>query len=557
MAETIIERFAEIVGRYPEKTALHFFGAAALSSISYQQLNLRARAIAIDLKARGVGRGGIVLIVMRTGIDLVGSFIGAMLIGAVPSVMPAPSPKQLPEVYWAGHRKLFATIRPAAIITDEVTGHAYRTSLPEFADLLSTVRPSGQIAEFRPAELDPGLPAFLQHSSGTTALKKGVVISHRAALEHLDRYAATLGFTDRDVIASWLPLYHDMGLVACLLLPLMAGATVVMIDPFEWLVRPYLLLDAIDRFRATFCWMPNFAFERMATVAPSSPAINLASLKAIINCSEPCKRHSQERFVEHFASAGLSPHAVQVSYAMAENVFAVTQTRLGGPVDTLSLKPSSIGRRMVDLAASGEPAIEAVSCGPTLPQTRIRIVDERRQEVGADRIGEIAIKTATLFDGYYRRPDLAEAALVDGWYYTRDIGFLYAGELYVIGRVDDLLIVRGQNFVAHELEQEIAQVTGVKAGRAVVFTTDSIRSATQELVVLFEPDGTAPGELVRRQIVDRLDAAAGIVPQYVQSVRPGLLRKSSSGKISRAANREWFESELRDSATHQVASAPR
>ena len=280
-----------------------------------------------------------------------------------------------------------------------------------------------------------------------------MAISHRTAIAHLDQYADTLGFTSEDIIASWLPLYHDMGLVAGMLLPLLVGATVVMMDPFEWLVRPHLFLEAIDRFQATFCWLPNFAFERMAAVASPSQTTSLASLRAVINCSEPCKRQSQEKFVARYASAGLSPAAVQVSYAMAENVFAVTQTPLGTAVRTLHLKPSSLQTGLVAMAGLGEPAIEVVSCGYPLPRTSVRFVNTRREAVGDGCIGEIVIRTPTLFDGYYQRPELTKAVLVRGWYYTGDVGFLHADELYVVGRVDDLLIIRGRNFVAHELEQ--------------------------------------------------------------------------------------------------------
>ena len=276
--------------------------------------------------------------------------------------------------------------------------------------------------------------------------------------------ADTLGFTSEDIIASWLPLYHDMGLVAGMLLPLLAGATVVMMDPFEWLVRPHLFLEAIDQFKATFCWLPNFAFERMAAVASPSRTTSLASLRAVINCSEPCKRQSQEKFVARYASAGLSPAAVQVSYAMAENVFAVTQTPLGTVVRTLRLKPSSLQTGLVAMAGLGEPAIEVVSCGHPLPRTSVRLVNEQREAVGDGCMGEIVIRTPTLFDGYYHRPELTKAALVHGWYYTGDIGFMHADELYVVGRVDDLLIIRGRNFVAHELEQEVRQNPGHKAG---------------------------------------------------------------------------------------------
>jgi acyl-CoA synthetase (AMP-forming)/AMP-acid ligase II len=285
----------------------------------------RARAIAAALLAHDVRPGDIVPILLEHRIDLQASFIGATLIGAVPTFLPPLTRKQDPDVSRANMDVLLTRIAPPCVIASALTADM----LPDRATTCLNLD-AQPLPEPSPTPLpDATGPAFLQHSSGTTGHKKGVTISHHAALAQITDYAAAIALAPTDCIASWLPLYHDMGLITAFLLPAVRGIPVVSLDPLEWMVRPTTLLDRIEQFAASHCWLPNFAFQHIVRLAEPGQHWNLASLRCLTSCSEPCRTRAFADFAERFA---LPDGVLQVSYAMAETVFAVTQTPPGQPV---------------------------------------------------------------------------------------------------------------------------------------------------------------------------------------------------------------------------------
>jgi acyl-CoA synthetase (AMP-forming)/AMP-acid ligase II len=331
-----------------------------------------------------------------------------------------------------------------------------------------------------------------------------------------------------------------MGLIACFMMPLTLGATVLSIDPFEWVARPRLMLDAISRGRAQFAWIPNFGLAHLINAVPDPSGFDLSSIKALINCSEPCKPATHQRFVGHFSSANLRPEALQACYAMAENVFAVTQTPVGRAAASLEVDRDSFDLGLIRSARRDAPAVQLVSCGVPLDAAEVRIVSEDRSPAQPGCIGEIAIRSDTLFSGYNRRTDLTQEVLDCGWYYTNDLGFMYEGELYVTGRRDDLILAYGRNYFAHELEAVVNTVAGVRPGRATAFGIESDTTGTREVVVLFEAEAAADTHDLVKAVRRRLEAAAGLQPRHVEAVAPGSLIKTTSGKISRSENREAF-----------------
>lgn len=463
------------------------------------------------------------------------------MIAATPAIMPHPNAKQRDQVYWATHRQLYESIQPKVLLLSPKLFDLHHTHLPELCDRFISLGDIGPApATFTPPVIDPSAIAFLQHSSGTTALKKGVMLAHDTVVDHVRRYAASLGLTANSRLVSWLPLYHDMGLIACFMTPLVMGATVTAIDPFEWSARPRLLLDAAQAHQAEFAWMPNFGFAHLVNSVRDPEAYDLSSLVAVINCSEPCRPSTQERFIRHFAPARLRPEAMQVCYAMAENVFAVSQTRLSAPAPALAIDRGAYEANHVEPARPGSHAIDVASCGAPLPDVKVRIVDQYRQTLSEGMIGEIALSTPTLFTGYNRRPDLTAKVLVDGWYYTNDMGFMHEGELYVTGRRDDMILAYGRNFMAHELEAVVNTIEGVRPGRAVVFGVQSETLGTTEIAVLAELADGAEVDVVLKAVRARLEAASGVTPRHVSVLPANGLLKTTSGKISRSANRDAF-----------------
>lgn len=525
----------------PDKSFAKIWRTSGSTDFSYGALWERASAFAGVLQDRGVMPGESVIVSHELAPDLYAAFLGAMAMGAIPSIMPYPNAKQREEIYWNSHQKLYAQISPAAFILSDKVAAMYSEHMPQLAGITIRASRVGAAANLlERSTIKPCKIAFLQHSSGTTALKKGVMLSHEVVLRHVRTYAALIGCTRDSTIASWLPLYHDMGLIACFIMPLVLGSTVLSIDPFEWTARPRLMLDAISRGRAQFAWMPNFGFEHLVNSVSDPKSFELSSLEALINCSEPCRFATHRRFIEHFASTGLRRTAMQACYAMAENVFAVAQTPRGQPAAILEVERDSLQAGLICLKHAGASTVKLISCGTPIESTAVRIVDDQRRPTQDGSIGEIVVRSNTLFNGYNRRPDLTARTLSDGWYYTNDLGFMHNGELYVTGRRDDLIVTYGRNYYAHELEAIVNEVDGIRPGRSVVFGLESERTGTRDIIVLFEPIEVRRGSELATVVRRRIEAAAGLQAHHVEAVMPGSLIKTTSGKTSRLANRDAF-----------------
>src|SRR5665213_51632 len=539
---SIVSRVREVAARHPEKPFVRYLDAGGCAT----ELTFGALCVSMDAWARvyreRCGDGGVCLIFLPQSLAMFAHFFAAMRAGCVPSFMPCPSPKQHPDIYWTSHRALLDRLKPSLIVTDaanrdqmfangfEVIGCPVLT--------MEDIERSGTPLDEMDAPAGGDAVAFVQHSSGTTGLKKGVALSHRAVLAQVDAYAAALGVGEEDRLVSWLPVYHDMGLIACTLMPAILGQTVTVIDPFIWVGRPGMLFDAITRFRATLTWMPNFAFVHLArTVDARREDYDLSSMRAFINCSEPCQPETFDKFVAAFASIGVRPAQLQVCYALAENVFAVTQTNLSREPAILTVDRDQLRRGRIVPARDGRRLIAA---GRPLDGVQVTVRDGTRI-LPNDTIGEIYVEGCCLFDGYHGSPAASAEWFSDGAYCTRDLGFVHEGEFYVLGRQDDLIIIHGKNLYATEVEAVMNSIDGLKAGRNVAFGLYNRVTGSQDLIVVAERDVPATAapdlcRLLRERIFDTLT----VTPAECLLVDGDWLVKTTSGKISRGANREKY-----------------
>jgi acyl-CoA synthetase (AMP-forming)/AMP-acid ligase II len=509
----------------PDRPFCHVLWENRSQSIGYLDLLNAARRYAAVYLNNGVRAGDVVLIVLRHSPGLFPAFLGALLMGALPSFLPFLTPKQDPALYWPAQAALFTRIGARLLVTWGDNLASMRRSMPGFSipvHLAEDTPREGDAPEI--AERDYRGPAFLQHGSGTTGLQKGVVITHEALAAQVGAYAESIGFGQADTIATWLPVYHDMGLIACFLMPAMLGATVAAMDPFEWVIRPVSLLDAIDRYRCTFAWLPNFAFQHILALAPEDKRWDLSSIRALIDCSEPCRPETVRAFSARF---GIALDKLQTCYALAENVFCATQSRLGEPVGVFH-------------ADGATP--ELLSCGRPIAGVQVRILDADGKDAPEGHCGEIALSGPCLFDGYHNNPEETRARLCDGWYRTRDLGFQRHGELWVTGRMDDLLIVHGCNYFAHDIEFAVNGVPGVVPGRSVALAEYCPDAGTAEAVVLVEADvrESGGGRELRRAIKRQVFSEMGLLVQEVGILPRGRLVKTTSGKISRVENLRLF-----------------
>jgi fatty-acyl-CoA synthase len=548
--------------RSPDKVCIHLLQSTRPAiAITYAQLRDRSVCTATELKLRGVQRGDVVIIILNHSQELINAFFGAALAGAIPAIMPFLTEKLSPDQYRRSLSALLDITRPGAVITykefeseveQAAAGIASAPAIILADDIhLSHCDPPDDIDGIYS---DPDEIAVLQHSSGTTGLQKGVALSHRAVFNQLHSYAQSIHLDPQDVIVSWLPLYHDMGLIAGFLLPVMLGVPLVLMSPFDWVRAPYRLLQAISEYRGTLCWLPNFAYNFCAQKIRESELenVDLSSWRAVINCSEPMYWDSHEMFLNRFRPYGLRETALTTCYAMAENVFAVTQGGIQSPVLIESIDRTALTTGKADkIAQDNSNCVKMLSAGKPLDNTTIRVVDAQGNILPERSVGEIAIQSDCMLTGYYNRPDLTEQAFIDSWYMTGDLGYLAGDELFITGRKKDLIIVGGKNVYPQDIENLAGQVEGVHPGRVAAFGVYNDRAGTEDVVVIAEVDSLdeATGIEISDQVRRRVTRESDIALRQVRIVKRGWLVKTSSGKVARAANREKYLSELLGSTT--------
>jgi len=418
-------------------------------------------------------------------------------------------------------------ITPAAILTNQSYAADIRANNPQYTGLILEEESIALHSDYIPTRWQNASSddtAIIQHSSGSTGLQKGVALSHQMILRQCESYAKAIQLdSNHDAIASWIPLYHDMGLFTTWLLPLLHGVRVYAIDPFEWIQKPSSFLKLISDHKATLAWQPNFAYQVLASRVTSDEmqGVNLSSVRGISNCSEPARAKSHDLFLNRFENNGLKRSALWVCYAMAENSFAVTTA--GSTTQPVELSPSGV-----------------LSVGIPIEGCLVTIVDETRRTLKDPEVGEVAIQSPFLLKNYYRNEEATQKNLdPDGWYYTGDMGFLNQGQLYITGRKKDLIIVGGRNFYPQDLEAIMDDCEGTLPGRSVALSLDDESSGTSKIILLAESvltDTTELSALIRRQIYEELDCPVS----EVHIVPPKWLLKTTSGKIARRPNLERY-----------------
>jgi fatty-acyl-CoA synthase len=525
--------------------------------VTYQQLVHGAAGYVDTYIQNGIQSGDVVLLILQHDLDLLYAYFGAVLHGAIPSIMPFLTEKLLADRYRADLASLVSVTRPAAIVTYREFEPEIQAALKPGTDSVKAVIITDQAAGPRSPDFTsfgglhcmPEDIALLQHSSGTTGLQKGIALSHQAVINQLKSYSNAIQLIESDVFVSWLPLYHDMGLIACWLMPILMGFPLVLMSPFDWIRAPYRLLQAVTKFKGTLSWLPNFAYNFCAQKIRDRDleGIDLSSWRAISNCSEPMRWDSHQAFYKRFRHLGLRYEALTTCYAMAENVFAVTQGGIDAPVsyediDRENLQTNQIAR----VAQPGQSIVRMLGAGKAISNTSIRILDSNGVPLSDRHVGEVAVQSDCMLSGYFHRPDATQKAFVDGWYLTGDFGYLVDGELYITGRKKDLIIVGGKNIYPQDLEQLAYEIPGVHAGRASAFGVFNEITGTEDVVMVAEVDMTDP--LDRQKIADALRAnvtrGSAVALRYVHLVNSPWLVKTSSGKTARSANREKFLQEM-------------
>jgi len=522
------------------------------TTLSYHRVWSDARRRAGWLARHGIGRGDRVVLAVPEPDDFVLSFFGVMAAGAVPvPVYPPPTLARLD-----GYRASLSRIVQACDAKLFVAGHrALSVAQVEGGDDTLATVPSVAVDELSDGPetdlaVEVGLDdlAFLQFTSGSTSRPKGVMVSHRnlAANAQAIMFDGLRSDPDRDRGISWLPLYHDMGLIGFVLAPIFAEVPVVLMPTTSFVRRPSMWLDAVHRHRGTITFAPNFAFALCVQgISPKQMAgWDLSSLRALGCGAEPIDAATLRTFLDKFEPVGLPRTAIMPAYGLAEATLAVTFASLEEPLTTDVADPHGLMRGRAIPAENGH-AVEVVSCGTPFPDHRLDIVDEEGAVLPEREVGEIVVEGPSVSRGYFRDETESRSVFRDGRLFTGDLGYRAGGRLYVCGRKKDIIILRGRNYFPQDFEKIISGVEGVRHAQVAVFTrpraplpASDLAAADDLLVAVAEVQNSQVGhDALRRAVVGAVYEQTGLRMDEVHFLRRGALPKTSSGKVRRRETR--------------------
>jgi fatty-acyl-CoA synthase len=546
---TILHALAH-AARLEDRTGITFLPddeAAAETRLGYRALYLEARALASVLDGRGVRRGDRVLLVLPTSPDFVITFFALLRLGAVPCPSYPPAALEKADV---GLERLRHIARHAGA-TLCITNRELHPLLGDLAHAVPGMRDVVDTEELfasrpgadRRSDARPEDPAFIQYTSGSTSHPKGVLLGHHNLVCNVHAIGQALKINRHDVGVSWLPLYHDMGLIGVLLFCIYWRLPLALLSPGAFLLKPARWLWAIHRFRGTLSPSPNFGYARCITHvrAPQRAGLDLSSWRLALNGAEPVNAGTLRAFEEAFAPHGFSPGAMLPVYGLAESSLAVTFARPGEPVRHLAVDRAALAAGRVRPAAAGRPAIELVCVGEPVPGHDVRVVDSAGMEVDPDEVGHIVVKGPSVMQAYFGDAAATAAVVRDGWLWTGDLGFFAGGGLFVAGRAKDLIIVGGKNHYAEDVERVAESVEGVRAGGAAAFGVYDEERARDLLVVVCESarsgEDAAP---LADAVNERVCAECRVTPDEVVIVPPGTIPRTSSGKRQRSLCRQQY-----------------
>jgi 1-acyl-sn-glycerol-3-phosphate acyltransferase len=536
---------------HPERTHVVLDQEGTDVELSYRGLRERSAELAGGLRARGVEPGQSVAIMLPTSHDFFVAFFGALWAGAVPvPIYPPFRPAQL-EDHLRRQAGILANADARLLVVPDET-HAVAALLRAQVSGLHVDTVRGLAARARGADSKPHPArsdeiALLQYTSGSTGRPKGVVLSHANLLANIRAMGSALGVTSSDVFVSWLPLYHDMGLIGAWLGSLYHSVPAAISPPLRFLSRPESWLWAIHRRRGTISAAPNFAYELCVRRIDDEAldGLDLSSWRLALNGSEPVSPETLRRFAERFARHGFRREALLPVYGLAESAVGLAFPPPGrGPVIDRISRTALVRSGAARPAEVGEAGIvELPSCGSPLPGHEIRVVDTAGRELGERREGRLQFRGPSATRGYFRNESLTRALFAGDWLESGDLAYLAAGEVHITGRTKDMIIRAGRNIYPHELEDAVGDLPGVRKGCVAVFGSADPETRTERVIVLAETRETDADarDSLRRRIDDVTALLLETAADDVVLAPPHTVLKTSSGKIRRSACRELYE----------------
>ena len=561
-AQTLVEVLRWHVATHPDRTHITLLsGDDREEGMSYRELFEEAETSAAALQYRGLKPQEAVVIMLPTARAYFSSFFGVLLAGGVPVPIYPPARMNQLEDHFKRHRTLLQNCQASMLITiAEARGFA-RLFQAQSDTLRAVVTTDDLAARHGHCDTPPITAehvAFLQYTSGSTGNPKGVVLTHANLLANIRASGCALQAESTDVFVSWLPLYHDMGLIGAWFGTLYHATRLVIMSPLMFLARPQRWLWAMHRYRGTLSAAPNFAYELCLRrlLDRDLEGLDLGAWRAALNGAEPVNPNTVRRFCERFAPYGFRREAMAPVYGLAEATLALAMPPLGrGPLIDRIEREAFMNEGVAVEAGHTAPTpnvstistsgnvLEFMSCGQPLPAHEVRIVDDGGRELPERREGRLQFRGPSATAGYFRSPAASRELIQSGWVTPGDLAYIARGEVYITGRTQDVVIRAGRNIYPHELEEAVGELPGVRRGRVAVFGSPDPQSGTERLVVVAETNELQDEARERLRVLVNTLASdlVGGPPDDLVLAPSGTVLKTSSGKIRRGACRELYE----------------
>jgi acyl-CoA synthetase (AMP-forming)/AMP-acid ligase II len=508
------------------------------------------------LQALGLRKGDRVALILPDNDTFVLTFLAALRAGIIPVPIYPPTGVGQLSGYLDNTRHIIGKSGARVVVTTAMIKQllgAVQAACPKLERVVTYVSLAESTVRVRPEQISPDDTAFLQFTSGSTSRPKGVVLTHANLLANA-RNIVEIGLEasaqdDRGV--TWLPLFHDMGLIGFVLSPLIRGINVTFMSPLMFLKRPASWLQAISRYKGTISFGPNFAYA--LAIKRSRPkdleGLDLSHWRVAGCGAEPIRPETLDSFAEAFKAIGFRREAFLPAYGMAESTLAISFSK---GLFTDSVRASTLwseGRAAPAEIDTTQDVLRLTSCGGEFDRHQIGVfaIDDETgaQPLGERVVGELRLKGPSVTPGYFQEPELTSQAFAGGWFKTGDLGYLADGNVYICGRSKEVVIISGRNFYPQDIEWEASQIEGVRKGNVVCFGTSGESSDREKVVVVFETsieDGVQRGAMCTA-IRSRVQDTVGVAIDDVVPVAPGILPKTSSGKLQRTRTRDLYESD--------------
>ncbi len=549
-AQTLQEVLDWHINAHGDRPHLYLYrNARDFDTISCADLKADAMRVATLLLSRGLQAGQSVAIMLPTSREYFASFFGILLAGAVPvPIYPPLRPAQLEE-HLRRHAGILDNARACLMVTvPEAMGvsHFLKSQVSSLQSLVSVTEFDGVEAVRLKCRARGQDTAFLQYTSGSTGNPKGVILTHDNLLANIRAFGRALQVDSTDVCVSWLPLYHDMGLIGAWLGSLYHAVPLVVFSPLLFLTRPELWLRLIHQHRGTISAAPNFAYDLCLHKLKDAQleGLDLSCWRAAINGAEAVSPLTLRNFSERLRPRGLRPQALLPVYGLAESSVALAFPPIEREplIDRIRREPLMRDGRALPADDKEETALEFVSVGRPLSGHQIRIVDAGERELPERREGRLEFKGPSVTSGYYRSPEQTHKLFRGEWLDSGDRGYIAGGEVFITGRSKDIIIRAGRNLYPHELEEAVSGIAGIHKGGVAVFACPGEHGGTERLVVVAETreQDAFRQESLREEIHRHCLSLLGTVADEVMLAPLHAVPRTSSGKVRRAACRELY-----------------